>query len=74
MHLRRILRLETYHSKIYTLVEQNYDEFQMTTRMCMTSMINDLTWEDPSPGIPASRRNTLSGVIVFKTLSTVLSQ
>lgn len=40
----------------------------------MSSMINDLTWEDRSPGVPGSRRNTLSGVVVFKTLSTVLSQ
>jgi len=59
---------------IYTLIEQNYDQFQTTTRECMTSMIEAQTWEDRSPGLPASRRNTLGGVIVFKTLSTVLSQ
>jgi hypothetical protein len=61
-------------SAIYSLIDQNYNEIQTTTRACMTSMISAQTWEDRSPGIPASRRNTLSGVIVFKTLSTVLSQ
>jgi hypothetical protein len=40
----------------------------------MSSMINDLTWEDRSLGVSGSRRNTLSGVVVFKTLSIVLSQ
>jgi hypothetical protein len=59
---------------MYTIIDQNYDEFQTTTRECMSSMINDLTWEDRTPGIPGLRRNTLSGVVVFKTLSTVLSQ
>lgn len=67
--------LFTRHSSmIYTLIEQNYDKFQTTTRGCMTSMIEAQTWEDRSPGLPASRRNMLGGVIVFKTLSTVLSQ
>jgi hypothetical protein len=37
-------------------------------------MIEARTWEDRSPSLPASRKNTLGGVIVFKTLSTVLSQ
>jgi hypothetical protein len=58
---------------IYTLIDQNYDEFQATTRECMALMIEAQTWEDRS-GLPASRRTTLSGVVVFKTLSIVLSQ
>ena len=61
-------------SMIYTLIEQNYDKFQATTRECMTLMIEAQTWEDRSPGLPASRRNTLGGVIVFKTLSIILFQ
>lgn len=66
--------LTRHSSMIYTLIEQNYDKFQTTTRECMTLMIEAQTWEDRSPGLPTSRRNTLGGVIVFKTLSTVLSQ
>ncbi|KAI0288462.1 AAA domain-containing protein [Multifurca ochricompacta] len=58
-------------NKIYSLIDQNYDEFQSTIRTCMASMINAGTWEDLSP---ASRRNTLDGLIVFKTLSTILLQ
>lgn len=66
--------LTRHPSMIYTLIEQNYDKFQTTTRGCMTLMIEAQTWEDRSPGLPASRRNTLGGVIVFKTLSTILFQ
>ena len=66
--------LTRHSSMVYTLIEQNYDKFQTTTRECMTLMIEAQTWADRSLGLPASRRNTLGGVIVFKTLSTVLSQ
>ena len=40
----------------------------------MRRMIEARTWEDRTPGLPASRQNTLSGVEAFETLSTVLSQ
>ncbi len=61
-------------SKIYSLLDQNYDDFHSTTRECMGDMIEAQTWKDRSPGLPASRQNKLSGVEVFATLSTVLSQ
>ncbi len=59
---------------IYALLDQNYDDFHSTTRECMRQMIEAQTWIDRSPGLPLSRQNTLSGVEVFGTLSTVLSQ
>ncbi|KAH9066137.1 hypothetical protein EDB87DRAFT_1732090 [Lactarius vividus] len=59
---------------IYALLDQNYDDFHSTTRECMREMIEAQTWMDRSPRLPASRQNTLSGVEVFGTLSTVLSQ
>ncbi|KAI9451304.1 hypothetical protein BJY52DRAFT_119999 [Lactarius psammicola] len=59
---------------IYALFDQNYDDFHSTTRGCMQEMIDARTWIDHSPGLPKSRQNTLSGVEVFGTLSTVLSQ
>ncbi|KAH9987464.1 AAA domain-containing protein [Russula compacta] len=61
-------------NKIYTLIDQNFEVLRATTRECMSSMIDAQTWEDRSLVVPTSRRNTLNGVIVFKTLSTVLSQ
>ncbi|KAH8997121.1 hypothetical protein EDB86DRAFT_926966 [Lactarius hatsudake] len=67
----------TMHSNtnaIYALLDQNYDDFHSTTRECMHEMIEARTWIDRSPGLPVSRQNTLSGVEVFGTLSTVLSQ
>ncbi|KAH9032058.1 AAA domain-containing protein [Lactarius pseudohatsudake] len=59
---------------IYALLDRNYDDFHSTTRECMREMIEAQTWIDRSPRLPTSRQNTLSGVEVFGTLSTVLSQ
>ncbi|KAH8981146.1 hypothetical protein EDB92DRAFT_2055683 [Lactarius akahatsu] len=59
---------------IYALLDRNYDDFHSTTRECMREMIEAQTWIDRSPRLPMSRQNTLSGVEVFGTLSTVLSQ
>ncbi|KAH8998233.1 hypothetical protein EDB86DRAFT_3234341 [Lactarius hatsudake] len=59
---------------IYALLDRNYDDFHSTTRECMREMIEAQTWMDHSPRLPMSRQNTLSGVEVFGTLSTVLSQ
>ena len=64
----------SYFSQIYALLDQNYDEFHSTTRKCMREMIEARTWIDSSPHVPSWRQNTLSGVEVFETLSTVLSQ
>ncbi|KAH9008021.1 hypothetical protein EDB84DRAFT_1584586 [Lactarius hengduanensis] len=67
----------TMHSNtnaIYALLDQNYDDFHSTTRECMHEMIEAQTWIDRSPGLPVSRQNTLSGVEVFGTLLTILSQ
>ncbi|KAH9170429.1 hypothetical protein EDB89DRAFT_1304426 [Lactarius sanguifluus] len=67
----------TMHSNtnaIYALLDQNYAGFHSTTRECMREMTEAQTWIDRSPGLPVSRQNTLSGVQVFGTLSTVLLQ
>ncbi|KAI9445926.1 hypothetical protein H4582DRAFT_1805091 [Lactarius indigo] len=59
---------------MYALLDRNYDDFHSTTRECMREIIEAQTWMDRTPGLPESRQNTLSGVEVFGTLSTVLSQ
>ncbi|KAF8263570.1 hypothetical protein EI94DRAFT_1772886 [Lactarius quietus] len=61
-------------NQIYALLDQNYDDFHSTTRKCMREMIESRTWRDSTPGLPEWKQNTLSGVEVFETLSTVLSQ
>ncbi|KAI9445912.1 hypothetical protein H4582DRAFT_1804013 [Lactarius indigo] len=66
--------MHTNTNMIYALLDRNYDDFHSTTRECMREMIAAQTWMDRSPGLPVSRQNTLSGVEVFGTLSTVLSQ
>ncbi|KAI0043384.1 hypothetical protein FA95DRAFT_405685 [Auriscalpium vulgare] len=59
---------------LYTVLERNYAAVHKTTRDCMQEMIARKTWHDPTPGLPAARQNTLDGVAVFKTLTTLLSQ
>ncbi|KAF8265013.1 hypothetical protein EI94DRAFT_400563 [Lactarius quietus] len=61
-------------NQIYALLDQNYNDFHSTTRKCMREMIESRTWGDSTPGLPEWRQNKLSGVEVFETLSTVLSQ
>ncbi|KAI0056438.1 hypothetical protein BV25DRAFT_1872764 [Artomyces pyxidatus] len=59
---------------LYTLIERNYSTIHATTRTCLQSMVDARTWDDKTRGLPASRQNTLDGVIVFKTLTTILAQ
>ena len=74
MYLQLKWVLMSHSSKVYALLDQYFDDFHSTTRECMRKMIEARTWIDDSPGLHVSRKNTLSGVEVFGTLSTVLSQ
>ncbi|KAI0696188.1 hypothetical protein BC835DRAFT_1272285 [Cytidiella melzeri] len=54
---------------LYTLVENNFDEIQRVVCGCMDELIASKSWKDPSPY--ASQPNELSGIVVFKALSTL---
>ncbi|KAI0313808.1 hypothetical protein OF83DRAFT_1248643 [Amylostereum chailletii] len=59
---------------LYTNINQNFDAISDTLRTCMGTIIDAKSWLDTTPGLSANRQNTLDGVIVFGTLSTLLSQ
>ncbi|KAI0316337.1 hypothetical protein OF83DRAFT_1127452 [Amylostereum chailletii] len=59
---------------LYTNVDQSFTAFSNTLRTCMGAIIRAKSWADCTPGLPDNRQNTLDGVIVFGTLSTLLLQ
>ncbi|KAI0092232.1 hypothetical protein BDY19DRAFT_929008 [Irpex rosettiformis] len=66
-----IILKTTIHKNInhlYTLVENNFDAILDIVNSCMDEIITSRTWADPNP---YSNQNDLSGVVVFKALSTL---
>ncbi|EED83477.1 predicted protein [Postia placenta Mad-698-R] len=59
---------------LYTVLENNYDTVHAVIEQCVEGMIQAKSWQDPTPSLPSMLQNSLSGVVVFKTLTTVLHQ
>ncbi|KAH8793683.1 hypothetical protein DL96DRAFT_1740527, partial [Flagelloscypha sp. PMI_526] len=53
-------------NKLYTLVDQNYDEIHQTIMSSVSSMIDAKSWKD-------SRGNALSGPLIFAVIEIFLS-
>ena len=60
-------------SALYTVIEQSFGELHESNQSSMATLIDGMNWADTSPGGNA-RPNNLSGVAVFKTLTTLFSQ
>ncbi|TFY69868.1 hypothetical protein EVG20_g2978 [Dentipellis fragilis] len=71
-----VLKSTMHHNinALYTLVENNYDAIHDTISSCLNLMVVERSWEDLTPGLPSFRQSTLDGVVLFKALSTLLSQ
>ncbi|KAI0338622.1 hypothetical protein BDW22DRAFT_1362689 [Trametopsis cervina] len=65
--LKSTIHKNTNH--LYTLVENNFDEIQAVVLSCMNEMITAKSWKDPSAYV--NQQGNLSGVIVFKALTTL---
>ncbi|KAI0956522.1 hypothetical protein AcW1_005178 [Taiwanofungus camphoratus] len=59
---------------LYTVLENNCETIAAVIQSCVGGMVNARSWRDPTPNLPAMLQNSLDGVVVFKTLSTVLLQ
>ncbi|KIJ51765.1 hypothetical protein M422DRAFT_203039 [Sphaerobolus stellatus SS14] len=57
---------------LYTVIEENYEAIHKVLRSCVGRMIEARSWKDAANTM--SRSTNLDGVVVFKTLSTVLLQ
>ncbi|TFY64195.1 hypothetical protein EVJ58_g2786 [Rhodofomes roseus] len=59
---------------LYIMLKNNYDIFRTVLHTSLGKMIQAKSWKDPTVGIPQSLQNSLDGVTVFQTISTVLYQ
>ncbi|KAF8997694.1 hypothetical protein BDQ17DRAFT_1428824 [Cyathus striatus] len=67
----------TWHKNInhlYTVLKDNYETIHDILRQCIGGMIEQRSWKDPTPRLTSVLQNSLDGVVVFKTLTTVLLQ
>ncbi|PCH39561.1 nucleoside triphosphate hydrolase protein [Wolfiporia cocos MD-104 SS10] len=59
---------------LYTILENNYDSFSEVINSAVGGMIQQKSWKDPTPNLNQSLQSNLDGVVIFKTLATVLYQ
>ncbi|KZT03360.1 uncharacterized protein LAESUDRAFT_366011 [Laetiporus sulphureus 93-53] len=59
---------------LYTVIENNYDAVHEIIRSAVHGMICAKSWKDPTPYLTQSLQSNLSGIVLFKTLTTVLYQ
>ena len=63
-------------SLLYAVIKNNHDIVFTTWQKCLRKMMTDGSWKDSSPTLrlTAVYQSNLSGITVFRTLSTVLLQ
>ncbi|KAK0443327.1 uncharacterized protein EV420DRAFT_1484981 [Desarmillaria tabescens] len=64
----------TSFSALYSALDSGLDHMFDVVSSCMEQMIQNRSWKDPTPALPAMRQSSLSGVVVFGTITTLLTQ
>ncbi|KAH9934854.1 uncharacterized protein B0H18DRAFT_951386 [Fomitopsis serialis] len=59
---------------LYSTLKNNYDVFRTVLHASIGKMVQAKSWKDPTVGLPPNLQNSLDGVMVFHTVSTVLYQ
>ncbi|GBE80241.1 hypothetical protein SCP_0214510 [Sparassis crispa] len=59
---------------LYTVIENNYETVHNVIHTCVGGLIREKSWKDSTPNLTSGLQSSLDGVVVFKTLSTVLLQ
>ncbi|KAJ4474239.1 hypothetical protein J3R30DRAFT_649522 [Lentinula aciculospora] len=59
---------------LYAALNEGFEYVCDVLHKCMSEMISQMSWKDPTPGLPHDRQSQLTGVVVFTTLSTLLQQ
>ncbi|KAI1789279.1 hypothetical protein LXA43DRAFT_590107 [Ganoderma leucocontextum] len=59
---------------LYAVIKNNHAAIFTTLLNCLQKMMKDASWKDPTPRLAAFYQNNLGGIVVFRTLSTVLLQ
>ncbi|KIY53920.1 hypothetical protein FISHEDRAFT_54900 [Fistulina hepatica ATCC 64428] len=55
-------------NKLYTVIEQNYDDIHGTISRCLNILIQRQKWKDSTANLFLSRQGDLDGVVVFPTI------
>ncbi|KAK0186426.1 hypothetical protein F5146DRAFT_1161311 [Armillaria mellea] len=71
-----ILKTNLHHNihALYSALDGGLDNLLEVVSSCMEQMIQNRSWKDPTPALPAVRQSSLSGVVVFGTITTLLTQ
>ncbi|KAK0443139.1 uncharacterized protein EV420DRAFT_1649417 [Desarmillaria tabescens] len=71
-----ILKTNLHHNihALYSALDSGLDHMLDVVSSCMEQMIQNRSWKDPTPALPAIRQSSLSGVVVFGTITTLLTQ
>ncbi|RPD60417.1 hypothetical protein L226DRAFT_469457 [Lentinus tigrinus ALCF2SS1-7] len=59
---------------LYTIIKNNHESVFATLHRCIGAMMTAKSWKDPTPNLSSTLQNTLDGVTVFRTSSTLLLQ
>ncbi|KAK0451375.1 uncharacterized protein EV420DRAFT_714274 [Desarmillaria tabescens] len=71
-----ILKTNLHHNvhALYSTLDSGLEHMLDVISSCMEEMIQNRSWKDPTPSVLASRQSNLSGVVVFGTITTLLTQ
>ncbi|KAK0470915.1 hypothetical protein IW261DRAFT_1586260 [Armillaria novae-zelandiae] len=64
----------TFSSALYSALDSSLDHMLEVVSSCMEEMIQNRSWDDTSTGPLASQQSSLSGVAIFGSITTVLTQ
>ncbi|KAL0062664.1 hypothetical protein AAF712_010501 [Marasmius tenuissimus] len=71
-----ILKSTLHHNinKLYTALNDSFETVGDVVTKCMDDMIDARSWKDLTFGLPLRQQSSLSGIVVFSTLSQLLHQ
>jgi len=64
----------TLRSALYAVLYEHWATVSAIIESSLKSMIQNQTWNDPTPGLPEKLQGKLTGVVVFKTISDLIIQ
>ncbi|KAK0211877.1 hypothetical protein IW262DRAFT_1280087 [Armillaria fumosa] len=59
---------------LYSALDSGLDHMLEVVSSCMEQMIQNRSWDDPTTAALASQQSSLSGVVIFGSITTVLTQ
>jgi hypothetical protein len=64
----------TLYSALYAVLYEHWATVTAIIEFSVKYMIENRTWNDPTPGLPEQLQGKLTGMVVFKTISDLVIQ